>query len=60
LYFLSAFPVDLAEKDMGYVVQAAGGTERAPTAEAVRSVFARASAAGLGAENLSAVRKLFG
>ena len=45
---------------MGYVVQAAGGTERAPTAEAVRSVFARASAAGLGAENLSAVRKLFG
>lgn len=47
------FPVRLVEKDLGYVVSAAGGPESAPVAAAARAVFQAHAAAGHGDQNLS-------
>ncbi len=54
------FPIDLVEKDFGYVAEAAAaaGAEM-PTAEAVRRVYARAKTEGLGGDNIAGVAKLF-
>jgi 3-hydroxyisobutyrate dehydrogenase-like beta-hydroxyacid dehydrogenase len=51
------FPVDLVAKDFCYAI----GSEAAamPLAEAARGVFLRASASGLGGDNLTGVRKLY-
>jgi len=54
------FPVDLVEKDFRYVRDAADAAGASvPTADAVRAVYARAQEQGFGAENMSAVAKLF-
>lgn len=58
--FAAQFPVDLVEKDLGYVDVAArtvGGS--APVAAAARDVMRDAIARGWGAENLTAVAKLY-
>ena len=55
--FAPAFPVELVEKDFGYLTAAA--TAGAPLAEATREVMRRAAAAGLARENLTAVAKLY-
>lgn len=54
------FPIDLVEKDLGYMVALAEslGTS-APTTEAARAVFGRASAAGHGGDNIHGVIQLF-
>ncbi|MEM6292362.1 MAG: NAD(P)-dependent oxidoreductase [Myxococcota bacterium] len=55
------FPVELIEKYFGYAVEASEAAGlRAPVAAAARGVFAQAKDAGLGAENLVAVAKLYG
>ncbi|MEC9345924.1 MAG: NAD(P)-dependent oxidoreductase [Pseudomonadota bacterium] len=54
--FAPAFPVELVEKDLGYL-QGAGTA--LPVAEAARNAFARAQAEGLGDLNLTAVVKLY-
>ena len=55
--FAPAFPIELVEKDLNYLVQGASGA--VPMSAAARDVFARALAAGSGAENMSAVVKLY-
>lgn len=56
--FAPAFPVELVEKDLGYL---AGGMSpgSAPLNDAAHAVFARALAAGMGADNMTAVAKLY-
>jgi 3-hydroxyisobutyrate dehydrogenase-like beta-hydroxyacid dehydrogenase len=58
--FEPLFPIDLVEKDFGYIVAAAerAGAE-VPTAAAVRAVYARARDAGHGADNISGVIQVF-
>ena len=58
--FAPMFPVDLVEKDFGYVAEAAAaaGAEM-PTAAAVRDVYARAKTAGFGGDNIAGVARLF-
>lgn len=57
--FVPAFPVELIEKDFGYLIgeTPVGAT---PMSAVARSVFERGIAAGLGAENMNAVAKLYG
>lgn len=54
------FPIDLVEKDLGYMVALAEslGTT-APTTSAVRAVFGRACAAGFGGDNIHGVIRIF-
>jgi 3-hydroxyisobutyrate dehydrogenase len=56
--FAPAFPVELVEKDLGYL---AGETQpdAAPVSAAARTVFARAIVAGMAAENMTAIAKLY-
>ncbi len=56
--FAPAFPVELVEKDLGYL---AGETlpDSAPVNAAARTVFARAIAAGMAADNMTAIAKLY-
>ena len=58
--FAPMFPIDLVDKDFGYVAEAAAaaGAEM-PTAAAVRDVYARAKTAGLGGDNIAGVAQLF-
>lgn len=58
--FAPLFPIDLVEKDFGYVLAAAeaAGVE-CPTAAAVRDVYTRAQRDGWGDENIAAVAKVF-
>ncbi len=54
------FPIDLVEKDFGYVVETANAlSANVPTASAVRAVYGTAIEAGLGDENIHGVLKLF-
>ena len=58
--FAPLFPIDLVEKDFGYVAEAAAAADaELPTAEAVRRVYARAKAEGLGGDNIVGVARLF-
>ena len=57
--FIPQFPVELIEKDFGYVVQAAGSAEAAPTLAAARGVFRQAMDRGHGAQNMTSVVQLF-
>jgi len=54
------FPIELVDKDLGYVqdAAAAAGAE-VPTSAAVRAVFARARNAGHGELNITGVARLF-
>lgn len=56
--FAPAFPVELVEKDLGYL---AGGISpgSVPLNDAARAVFGRALAAGMGGDNMTAVAKLY-
>jgi 3-hydroxyisobutyrate dehydrogenase-like beta-hydroxyacid dehydrogenase len=55
------FPVDLLAKDLGYAVKAMSARGLpSPIAEAAHGLFQKASATGFGAENITAVRNLFG
>jgi len=56
--FAPAFPVELIEKDFGYLLGEAlpGAT---PVSSAAQSVFARAIEAGLSTDNMTAVAKLY-
>ena len=49
----SQFPVRLVEKDLRYVVSAAGGADAAPVAEAARGAFAALATQGLADANLT-------
>lgn len=57
--FAPQFPVELIEKDFGYVMREVGDPDAAPTISAARSVFQRAIAHGFGAENMTGVVRLF-
>lgn len=58
--FAPAFPIELVEKDFGYVAAAATQANAAiPLAEATRAVFAKAMTAGHGAENITGVVQLY-
>ena len=58
--FAPMFPVDLAEKDLGYVLEMARSSgARLPFAEAARSVFKQGIARGHGPDNITAVIKLY-
>ena len=56
--FAPAFPVNLMEKDLGYLLDAITPAA-APVSSAARAVFARGIQAQLGAENMTAVAKLY-
>jgi 3-hydroxyisobutyrate dehydrogenase-like beta-hydroxyacid dehydrogenase len=56
--FAPAFPVELVEKDLGYLASAVQA-HALPIAAAARGVFERALAAGFAAENMTAVAKLY-
>ena len=56
--FAPAFPVELVEKDLGYLVEEAR-PDGAPISAATRAVFERAIAAGLANDNMTAVAKLY-
>lgn len=55
--FAPMFPVDLVEKDLGYVEAAAAQTT--PLTSATRAVMQRAMAAGLSEENLTGIVRLY-
>ena len=55
--FAPAFPVELVEKDLRYLADA---IPDAPVSAAARMVFQRAAKQGHGAENLTAVARLYG
>ena len=58
--FAPMFPIELVEKDLRYVVQAAtqvGST--APAVESIRQVYARAVEAGYGGDNIAGVAQLY-
>jgi 3-hydroxyisobutyrate dehydrogenase len=55
--FAPAFPVELVEKDLGYLLEAAQAG--APLAQAARAVFAAARAKGLGGQHLTVVSQLY-
>lgn len=57
--FAPLFPVDLAEKDLGYAAVAAGEPDQGPLTRAAREVFRNAKAAGFGHEHVTAVTKLY-
>lgn len=58
--FEPLFPIELLEKDLGYAVDTSRSLgARAPTTSAVRAVFENAIEAGLGADNMVGVMKLF-
>lgn len=57
--FTPQFPVELIEKDFGYVLREAGDPSAAPTIAAARGVFQRAIKRGLGDENMTGVVRLF-
>lgn len=57
--FAPQFPVELIEKDFGYVLNEAGISRDAPTIAAAHGVFQQAMAQGLGAENMTSVVRLF-
>jgi len=53
--FEPQFPVELIEKDFGYVVEAAGSSAAVPTIAAAHGVFQRAKENGLGDKNMTSV-----
>jgi len=54
------FPINLVEKDFGYVVAAAEAVGASvPTAAAVRSVYQKAREEGLGEQNINGVAQMF-
>jgi 3-hydroxyisobutyrate dehydrogenase len=57
--FAPQFPVELIEKDFGYVLNEVNTPEAAPTIAAARSVFQRAIKRGLGGDNMTGVVRLF-
>jgi 3-hydroxyisobutyrate dehydrogenase len=57
--FTPQFPVELIEKDFGYVLREVSGPEAAPTIAAARGVFQRAIERGLGGDNMTGVVRLF-
>jgi 3-hydroxyisobutyrate dehydrogenase len=57
--FAPLFPIELVEKDFGYALAVFGSHEVGPVTVAARSVFARAMQQGLGADNLTAVVRLY-
>ncbi|BEU98701.1 NAD(P)-dependent oxidoreductase (plasmid) [Acidovorax sp. DW039] len=57
--FSPQFPIELMAKDFDYVVNAAGGIDRLPTAAAAREVFKLAIHAGMGQDNMTAAARLY-
>jgi 3-hydroxyisobutyrate dehydrogenase len=58
--FAPMFPIDLVEKDFGYIVETAQHPGAAtPTAAAVRAVYAQAQRQGHGGDNIAAVMQMF-
>lgn len=58
--FAPLFPIELVEKDFGYVVDTAEETNaRVPMAEAARRILAEAIEQGYGADNLTGVVQLY-
>lgn len=58
--FAPMFPIDLVEKDFGYIVATAQRLGAAtPTAAAVRAVYAQAQQQGHGSDNIAAVAQMF-
>ncbi|WP_431048292.1 NAD(P)-dependent oxidoreductase [Roseateles sp. L2-2] len=53
------FPIELIDKDFGYVLSAAADTSDVPTIAAAGEVFRTAMARGLGRDNMTGVIKLF-
>jgi 3-hydroxyisobutyrate dehydrogenase len=56
--FAPLFPAELAEKDIGYLL-AAAGEDRAPVNAATRTVLAKAIHQGFGGDHLSGVARLY-
>ena len=56
--FAPAFPVELVDKDLGYLASEVHA-DALPISSAARGVFERALAAGLANENMTAVAKLY-
>jgi 3-hydroxyisobutyrate dehydrogenase len=57
--FAPQFPVELIEKDFGYTLRGADSQSGAPTIAAARGVFRQAMERGFGADNMTAVVRLF-
>lgn len=54
------FPIDLVEKDFGYIMQAAHALGAStPTTQAAREVYQNAQRAGFGEDNIHGVAKLY-
>lgn len=57
--FAPQFPVELIEKNFGYIVQAGGSAEAMPTIAAAGDVFRKAIDTGFGEDNMTGVVRLF-
>jgi 3-hydroxyisobutyrate dehydrogenase len=58
--FTPMFPIELVEKDFGYVVEEAGRAgAKVPVSLAARNVFGDAISNGFSADNITGVVKLF-
>jgi 3-hydroxyisobutyrate dehydrogenase len=58
--FPPMFPIELVEKDFGYVVDEAGRAgAKVPLSSLTRAIFSDAEARGLGGDNITGVVKLF-
>ena len=58
--FAPMFPIDLVEKDFGYIADSASASSaHVPVANAARAVFAAAQSAGFAAQNITAITKLY-
>lgn len=53
------FTAELIEKDLGYAVEAADGSEHVPLVEVTRRVFREAIDRGLGPDNLTGIVRLY-
>ncbi|WAC73448.1 NAD(P)-dependent oxidoreductase [Roseateles sp. SL47] len=58
--FSPQFPVELIAKDFAYALSAGGGMARMPLAAAAMDVYHQALAQSMGAENMTAVARLYG
>ncbi|MEP7455043.1 NAD(P)-dependent oxidoreductase [Phyllobacterium sp. SB3] len=57
--FTPQFPIELIEKDFGYVIGEASSADAVPTLVAAREVFRQAIERGFGADNMTGVVRLF-
>jgi 3-hydroxyisobutyrate dehydrogenase len=57
--FAPMFPIELAHKDFGYALDAAGSASMAPMIAAAKKAYSQATMRGLGGDHLTSVVQLY-